>query len=264
MVTWTKGSLEISEGHLSYHRIEGKGPTLVLSHGLTDNGLCWMRLAKTLAADFDVIMLDARGHGESSRIQDGQAFDPGRDIAEAIDQLGLEAPLVLGHSIGARAVADYAASCPEGPSKVILEDPAFMPPLDAPTLERRRAGFRRQVEAYSGMSRADLLDLGHKHHPTWQEDEFPAWIDAKTQVDRNAMPVFARAWQDTVAKIKVPTLIVHGEAKLGSLVSPEIAIEARALNGHLTTVEITGAGHNTRRENFEGYLEAVITFLNAP
>ena len=139
-----------------------------------------------------------------------------------------------------------------------------MPPLDGPTLERRRAGFRGQVEAYSGMSRADLLALGHKYHPTWREDEFPAWIDAKAQVDGNAMPVFVQAWQNSVAKIKAPTLIVHGEAKLGSLISPEIVLEAKALNRRLNTLEIPNAGHNTRRENFEAYLAAVVVFLNAP
>ena len=264
MVTWAKGVVEISKGHLAYHRTGGPGPTLVLSHGLTDNGLCWTRLVKVLAEDFDVIMLDARGHGESSRIKEGQAFDPGRDIGEAIAQLGLEAPIVMGHSIGARATVDYAAANPSGPSKVILEDPAFMPLMDAPTAERRRAGFKRQVEGYGDMSDGDLLALGHKSHPSWREDEFPAWVAAKTQLDANAMPTFAIPWQDVVSRLQAPTLIVHGEAALGSLISPELAEEARALNSRVTSIEVAGAGHNTRRETFEGYMSVVKAFLQTP
>ena len=78
------GSVAVSGGRLAYHRTGGSGPVVVMSHGLTDNGLCWSRLATALAAEFDLVMLDARGHGESSRIAVGQPHDPAQDIAEAV------------------------------------------------------------------------------------------------------------------------------------------------------------------------------------
>ncbi|MCA6319719.1 alpha/beta fold hydrolase, partial [Phenylobacterium sp.] len=70
---WIPGEVAVSGGQLAYHRTGGDGPPLVLSHGLTDNGLCWTRLAEALAPDFDIIMLDARGHGASSRVGPGDA-----------------------------------------------------------------------------------------------------------------------------------------------------------------------------------------------
>ena len=95
----------------------------MLSHGLTDNGLCWARLASALGpefeSEFDIVMLDARGHGESSRLNDHLPHDPDQDIAEVIEGLGLESPVVMGRSVGARATAAYANTHPGRVSRVI-------------------------------------------------------------------------------------------------------------------------------------------------
>lgn len=262
-MTWTSGLVAVTEGQLAFHRTGGTGPVLILSHGLTDNGLCWKRFVSAVEDGFDAIMLDARGHGRSSRISEGQSFDPARDIADAMVGLGVSGAIVMGHSVGARATMDLAAARPDLVSRVILEDPPLMPLLDGPALEKRRAGFRRQVEAYGQMTEAELLALGRKSHPTWGEDEFPAWAQAKSQVDPNALPTYLIPWRDSLAKIQAPTLIVHGEAGMGSMVSSDLALEARGLNALVATAEIASAGHNTRRENFDGYLDAVLPFLDA-
>ena len=85
---WNSGFVPVTGRRLAYHRTGGTGPAVVLSHGLTDNGLCWIGLAAALAGEFDVVMLDARGHGDSTRMPDGEAPDPGLDLAEAIEALG--------------------------------------------------------------------------------------------------------------------------------------------------------------------------------
>ena len=45
------GVIEVSAGYLA-HRNGGDGPALVLSHGLTDNGLGWNRFAAAVASEF--------------------------------------------------------------------------------------------------------------------------------------------------------------------------------------------------------------------
>jgi len=260
---WTSGTVEVTGGQLAYHRTGGPGPVVVLSHGLTDNGLCWFRLAQALAPDFDLILLDARGHGDSSPIPKGGG-DPARDIAEAIAALGLDRPVVMGHSVGGRATADYAGAHPDRVSKVILEDPVFLPPTDPAATARRQARFREQVEGFRAMSRAELIAMGRQTSPTWHEDDFPDWAAAKLRVDPEAFPDYPRPWQEAVARISAPTLLIRGEAALGGLVTAEIAAEAMAINPNIRSIEIPGAGHNTRRENFDAYLAAVRDFLSAP
>lgn len=263
MTAWLSGTLPITGGHLSYHRTGGGGPVLVLSHGLTDNGLCWSRVAQALAPDFDVIMLDARGHGDSSRMIPDQPHNPGTDIAEAIQHLGLTAPIVMGHSVGARATAMYAAAHPTDASKVILEDPPLMPLVDPAAAMRRRTRFHEQVAKFRSMTPAEITVMGKASAPTWHDDEFPAWTVSKHQVDPNAMPDYRTPWQETVAAITAPTLLIHADPALGGMVTPELADEARQLNPKIRSIQLPNAGHNTRRENFAGYLTAVRAFLAA-
>ncbi len=261
MGPWRSGILEVSGGHLAYQRTGGEGRALVLSHGLSDNGLCWSRLAAALAPEFDVIMLDARGHGESSRIPAGAPHDAGKDIGEAIDRLGLGAPIVMGHSVGARATAGYANANPARVSKVILEDPPFLPPAESSAAKVRREKFRRQVEKFQTMSEAEIMAMGKSSSPLWHDDDFPAWAVAKKRVDPEAFPSYDTPWQDSIALISAPTLLIHGDADRGSLITEQLAQEAKSMNPNINSVRINGAGHNVRRENFPEFLTAVRAFL---
>lgn len=261
MTSWRSGRVEVSGGYLGFNRTGGPGPVLVLSHGLTDNGLCWFRLAAALASDFDIVMLDARGHGASSRISVDAPHDPGADIGEAIEGLGLRNPIVMGHSVGARATADYAGAHPGRISKVILEDPPLLAPAEPSATEARRGRFRGQVAEFQAMSEAEIIAMGKAASPLWHDDDFPDWATAKKQVDPEAFPAYGAPWQDSITRIAAPTLLLHGEADHGSLVTARRAEEAKSINPRITSVQIAAAGHNVRRENFPDYLAAVRAFL---
>ncbi len=261
MKAWQSGFLPVADGQLAFHRTGGDGPPLVLSHGLTDNGLCWTRFAAAMASEFDVIMLDARGHGRSSRPSPGKHDDPAEDIAQAIQHLGLVSPIVMGHSVGARASAAYAGSTPGSVSKLILEDPPLLPLVDRAKAEVRRERFRRQVERFQSMSEAAITAEGKASSPLWHADDFPAWAAAKTQVDPDALPTYETPWQYSISRIAAPTLLIHGDPDLGSLVTPELADEARSINSNVIAVRVRGAGHNVRRENFLDFVSAVCEFL---
>ena len=111
------------------------------------------------------------------------------------------------------------------------------------------------------MSEADIIALGRNTSPDWHEDEFPAWVAGKCQVDPDAMPDYRTPWQESLRAITAPILLIRGEPARGGLVTAEIADAAMALNPNITTVLIPNAGHNIRRENFDGYLATVRGFL---
>lgn len=107
-----------------YTRTGGPGPPFVLAHGLTDDGLCWTPVAEALAGDYDVVMVDARGHGRSDAPAHG--YDPtteAADLAGAIAALDLRRPTILGHSLGAVTALVLAGAFPDVPAAILLEDP---------------------------------------------------------------------------------------------------------------------------------------------
>src|SRR5690349_5016852 len=102
MSTWQSGELDANGIRIHYTRTGGAKPPLVLAHGFSDDGLCWTPVARALEQDYDVIMVDARGHGLSEAPEQGYGHDQqAADLAGAIDALGLRRPAVLGHSMGA-------------------------------------------------------------------------------------------------------------------------------------------------------------------
>jgi pimeloyl-ACP methyl ester carboxylesterase len=118
-------------------------PVVVLCHGYADSGLSWWYAMHGLTDAFELIALDARGHGLSDPPDavtpaDAQA----EDIAAVIEALGLAKPIVMGHSMGSAAAMWFAARYPDVPRAVVLEDPGLrlarcvrhrLPPLPPPT-----------------------------------------------------------------------------------------------------------------------------------
>lgn len=263
MTDWRSGRVEVSDGYLAYRRTGMKGPPLVLAHGLTDNGLCWARLTAALSDQFDIVMLDARGHGDSSRITADVMHDPGDDLAQAVTALDLQAVTIIGHSVGARAAARCAGEIPDLVSRLILEDPPLVPPADPAERRKRVDMLRERTATFRELSDEQIMAIGKAQTPDWHDEDFPAWAAAKRQFDPEAYPAWSQPWQEALSRVSAPSLLIHGEPARGSLVPDEAVQAIGSLNPHIRCIRIIGAGHNIRRERFSEYLSAVRTFLEA-
>jgi len=83
--------------------------SLLLVHGLASTSHIFDLLVPHLAGEFRVVAYDQRGHGESSKPSSGYGFDQtAADAAAVIEQAGLDAPIVVGHSWGANVVLELA------------------------------------------------------------------------------------------------------------------------------------------------------------
>ena len=128
MTDWFSDKTSTNDITLHYHRTGGQKPPLVLLHGITDSGQCWVRLAQVLEADYDLIMVDARGHGLSDKPESGYTIDDhAADVAGLIQDLGLDKPAVMGHSMGAATATTLGAMYPTLVGCLILEDPPWRP-----------------------------------------------------------------------------------------------------------------------------------------
>lgn len=273
MSNWTSGDVDVEGARLHYTRTGGDKPPLVLAHGVTDDGLCWSPLARLLEGERDVIMVDARGHGRSSAPEGG--YDPltqGRDLTGVIAALGLKKPPVLGHSMGAATTLGLASQFPEVPGAILLEDPPawWIPqPNEDEALSERAAGMMAWIQSLRTKTREELIAGERVNSPTWSDDELGPWADSKLRVNPVVGRIFQDrfvsrlGWPEALRAVTCPALLITADPERGSIVTPEGADLLRAAIPQLQVVRLSGAGHNIHREQFEGYVAAVKSFLSA-
>ncbi|WP_460135741.1 alpha/beta fold hydrolase [Pseudomonas sp. S1_E04] len=140
------------DGERFHYVEEGKGPPLVMIHGLmgSSRNLTYA-LSGQLREHFRVITLDRPGSGYSTRHKGTAADLPAqaRQIAAFINTLGLERPLVLGHSLGGAIALALALDHPDAVSGLVLVAPLTHPQPTLPvvfwSLAVRPAWLRRWV-----------------------------------------------------------------------------------------------------------------------
>ncbi len=270
MSKWASGDVVANGIRIHYNRTGGDKPPVVLSHGFTDNGLCWTRMAQVLERDYDVIMYDARGHGFSDVPESGYSTeDRAADLAGLIQALGLEnpRPVLIGHSMGAETVAAVAAHYPALVRCAVLEDPPWREDIFAASAEERAVAmgeWRAGLVELQSKTREEIMAFCHVQSPTWAEVELGPWADSKLQVN---LAVFEMShtpptpWQEVAREIECPVLLITGDPEMGAIVPPEIAQEAARRWRDVRIARIGGAGHNIRREQFAPYMEALTAFL---
>src|SRR5438034_8765815 len=119
---WSEGDGFANNIRQHYYRTGGEKPSLLLLHGFNEYGLTWLRVAKELERDYDIIMLDARGHGHSDGITSG--FSTSllvEDVVNVIRELKLHRPRIIGLSQGGTTVLRLAATYPELVHSFIFE-----------------------------------------------------------------------------------------------------------------------------------------------
>jgi pimeloyl-ACP methyl ester carboxylesterase len=103
------------------------GTSIVLLHGLSSSARIWDLMAPLLAEKYHVIAVDQRSHGLSDRPDDGYDFgNTTADVAALIQSLGLERPVVVGHSWGANVALQLAHDYLGVARGVVLVDGGFI------------------------------------------------------------------------------------------------------------------------------------------
>ena len=101
----------------------GDGPPVLLLHGLASTCHIWDLVAPLLAEDFRVAALDQRGHGASAQVDEGYDFKTVYgDAVALIEALGMQRPVIAGHSWGADVALELAAARPDLTSGIIFVD----------------------------------------------------------------------------------------------------------------------------------------------
>jgi len=137
----------LDDGVVIHGRRGGAGPALLLLHGHPQSHVMWHRVADELALHFDVVALDLRGYGDSSRPPSDDAHAAyskrtmARDAVEVMRQLGHERFMLCAHDRGARVAHRLALDHPQVVQRLMLLD-------IAPTLAMYEQTSERFARAY--------------------------------------------------------------------------------------------------------------------
>ena len=110
----------------------------------------------------------------------------------------------------------------------------------------------------------EIFAKSRENDPQWPEEERLPWAKAKQQFDASlfSYPVInQRPYSELVNQTKCPTLLIIGENGIVSRKVAENAARLWKFKEPFKWVQIKGATHNIRRDNFEEYKVALFDFL---
>jgi pimeloyl-ACP methyl ester carboxylesterase len=139
----------LAVGGLRVNLVEwGAGAPVVLLHGLTGSRAYLRPFAERLARTHRVVAFDLPGHGGSDMLEPFSFEAAARMLSDACAQIGVERPVVVGHSFGAPLAVAWAAE--RSVAGVVACSPVGMIPLQ---LRRARyvLPFHRALAATEGL-----------------------------------------------------------------------------------------------------------------
>ncbi|MFF4259854.1 alpha/beta fold hydrolase [Streptomyces sp. NPDC001663] len=234
----------VRSGGLRLHALDygGELPPLVVLPGITSPAITMDFVARELTALVRPVVLDVRGRGLSDT-GDGYGLEEYAEDTEAlITGLGLERPLLLGHSMGARIAAVVSARGKVPLRGAVLADPPMSGPgrgVYPTSLET----FRRQLaEARRGTSANEVA----VSWPTWprREQELRArWLSscAEEAVAATHHGFEHEDFFDWWPQVPEPVCMLYGADSL--VVTADGAREATERHPSAPVQPVPGAGH---------------------
>ena len=135
-----------------HYQVEGEGPPLVLQHGFTSSLQNWYAYGyvAALRQHYQLILIDARGHGQSDKLYDPQAYalqHRVEDVLAVLDALRIDNAHYLGYSMGGRIGFGIVKYHPERFLSLMI---GGMHPYESPSesAEARIALLQQGMAAY--------------------------------------------------------------------------------------------------------------------
>jgi pimeloyl-ACP methyl ester carboxylesterase len=234
-----------------------KGPPLVLINGWTgDHGIFTPQIAH-FARSRRVVAVNLRGHGASDAPeQDYTMAGFADDIAWQCGQLGLQKPVVIGHSLGGAIALELCGRYPDLASGMVMIDSIVMPPA----IMRESPELRALLEGIGGpnylaVSRANAWDIGcdfddpARRKMIYETYILPPCEKTPQHVAYSAIENFALNYDATPAAeaCRIPMAYISADVPLVNMardlerlqkICPQLVIAKTMLAGHFNTIEV--------------------------
>ena len=262
-----------------YYEDQGSGPAVVLTSGWPFDSRSWEpQVHPLLAAGYRVITYDRRGFGRSSRPATGYDFDTlAADLGTLLRELDLGDVTVVGFSLGtgevARYIGRYGTDRLRGAVLIESLAPSFVKSADNPNGvdEAGVAGVQQAIldDRYAWLSGMmnEFLNLDEYLGKRVSEDTVRAMWAAGAEAGPEATWACPLGWLEDftadIARIDVPTLILHGTA------DRILSLDGQGRRAHAALpaaryVEIDGGPHVMCVTHAAEINQELLAFLGSP
>ena len=127
---FSEQEIPIGEMRLSAYRnsknLGSDKPTIVMLHGYSADKGVWLRFARHLSDDFNIIIPDLAGHGDTGFNKEWKYTGSAQAarVASLMDRLQIQNAHIIGNSMGGFIAAHFARLYPERTLTATLVDPA--------------------------------------------------------------------------------------------------------------------------------------------
>ena len=211
-----------------YYEDHGSGKPVILIHGYPLSGASWEKQVPVLLnGGYRVITYDRRGFGKSSQPTAGYNYDTfAEDLHKLITQLKLQDFALVGFSMGGGEIARYFGKySSKGISKAVIIGgvPPFLlktddnpEGVDASVFEgiQKAVATDRYVfftEFFKNFYNTDLL-LGKRVSERVIQASWNIAAAASATASLACVPTWHEDFRRDVARIDVPTLVIHGDS----------------------------------------------------
>lgn len=244
---------------IAYER-RGNGAPLVLLHGYPLDHTIWKEVVPLLEDDFDLILPDLRGFGQSDLVQEQYSIaDMAVDVAALLDELGIEKTYIAGHSMGGYISLAFVRNYPER----VLGLGLIASQALGDTPERRDGRYASAEEIMRTGVGPVVENMTPKLTPNEEVQAAVRPVISEQQPVglANAMKAMAERLDSTlvVPAFPFPVVLVHGTAD--ELIPVDRAREIKAALKPAYLVELPGVGHMPMLEDPRETAETLRKFL---
>jgi len=193
-------------GMQMYYEVAGVGDPLIVLHGAYMNIPSMGAIIPALAQNHRVYALELQGHGRTTDIDRPITYQNlADDVAAFMEAVGLERTDVFGYSMGANTGLQLAIRHPEKVDQLIAASVSY-------DVEGWQPAFREfipqmTVEMFTSMPFAEeYRELAAK------PDGFPVLVEKLIALEHEPL-----AWEEDVAALETPVLIITGDADVATL-----------------------------------------------